>query len=201
LVYVAAAVVVAVAGTVAVLLIPDRSQSPPDGGSPARGDFTATSPWRLVIRDDSNSDTGWTGCSVTLTQTDGAEKLSITGLYGTKSYQIPYVGSFRWEANDPGCLVIQHSGPGKAVLPFVQQAYTGDTDAFTAPKATGEITVEVLNFQGGTRCDFQLKDVADGRAVDFGTVNQGDRPLPLDTSGRSQVYLQEVNCAVRVSAR
>jgi hypothetical protein len=191
-----AAVVLALAGTIVTLVIADRGQSPPDGGTPAEGTFTADSPWRLVIRNDSDVDGG---CNVTLTHTDTGAR-AWRGLYGMMSYQVPDVGSFRWEANDILCRVIQRPGPGEAVLPFVHRAGTGDSDAFTPPEETGKITVEVLEFHGGTECKFALKDVADGTTTDLGTVNEGDGPRPLGASGRSQVYLDEVDCDAQVSA-
>jgi hypothetical protein len=110
-------------------------------------------------------------------------------------------GTFRWEANHPGCLVVQRSGSGKAVLPFSHKAGTGDTDVFAAPKAPGEVAVQVLAFNSYGRCDFELHDAADGQLVDLGTVAQGEGSLRLGPNGRSQVYLADfAGCDVRVSA-
>ncbi|MBC6463070.1 hypothetical protein [Actinomadura sp. HBU206391] len=106
-------------------------------------------------------------------------------------------GNFRWDANDSNCLVIQRPGHGKAVLPFVQEYGTGDTDAF---HATGRASVSVLDFNGSGPCDLVLSDAADGRPVDFGTVRQNGGPLLLDPNDRSQVYLTDLECSVRVSA-
>ena len=93
--------------------------------------------------------------------------------------------------------MIQRPGPGKAVLPFVQEYGTGDTDAFHAP---GRVAVEVKDFNGGSRCDLVLHDATDGRSVDFGTAHPNS-PLFLNTNGRSQVYLANfAGCDVRVSA-
>src|SRR4030095_2386691 len=124
------------------------------------------------------------------------EHESITESYGTKSFQVPQTGRFSWETNDPGCLVVGRSGQGSAALPFVQEAGTGDNAAFpTQPR----VAVEVLDFSGGSECDFVLHDAADGREVDFGSVVEGAGPLLLNPSGRSEVYLSDLECGVRVS--
>ena len=110
-------------------------------------------------------------------------------------------GTFRWEANDPRCRVVQRPGSGNAVLPFSSKAGTGDTDVFAAPKAPGKVAVQVTAFNGYTKCDFELNDATDGQLVSLGTVPQGEGPLLLDPSGRSQVYLADFKgCDVRVSA-
>jgi hypothetical protein len=105
-------------------------------------------------------------------------------------------GTFRWEANDPGCLVIQRQGPGNAILPFAHQG-GGDSDAF---ETGGKITVEIADFLGNGECDLLLRDAANGQDLDFGTVTQGGDPLVLDSGGRSPVYLAGLQCDVRVSA-
>jgi Caspase domain len=194
LVYAGAAVVLAIAGTTAGLLISNRSDPPTASGHSTSATFKATSPWRLVISDRiSGSDPG---CAVTVTNTGTGEKKEIRDSYGTRSYQMQDSGNFRWEANSSECLVIQRPGPGKVTLPFVQEVGTGDTEAFHAP---GRIAVEVKDFHGGTTCELVLHDAADGRPVDFGTAQQGS-PLLLDPSGSSQVYLADLGCGVRVSA-
>jgi hypothetical protein len=192
-VYAGAAIVLAVVGTIASLLILNDRQSPAKSGHPTGATFTAASPWRLVISDRIQGNDA--GCTVTVTNTGTGEK-NILNNYGTKSYQVQASGNFRWEANDSGCLVIQRPGPGKAVLPFVQEHGTGDTDAFHAP---GRVAVEVKDFNGGSTCDLVLRDAADGRPVDFGTAHPNG-PLLLDPNGRSQVYLADLACSVRVSA-
>ena len=105
-------------------------------------------------------------------------------------------GSFSWEANDPGCLVGQHPGSGKAVLPFAQDG-GGDTDAF---ETRGKIAVEVKDFHGNSGCDLELRDATDGRQLDFGTVPKSGSRLLLDPSGRNQVYLRNPYCGIRVSS-
>ena len=191
-----AALVLAAAGTAATLLILNRSDSPREAGRPASNEITAAAAWRLVI-----SNKIYTGCTVTVTNTDTGDQKVFENVWGTKTFQMQTAGTFRWEANDPGCLVVQRSGSVKAVLPFSQKAGTGDTDVFAAPKAPGKVAVQVLAFNSYGRCDFELHDAADGQLVDLGTVPQGKGPLRLEPNGRSQVYLADfAGCDVRVSA-
>jgi Caspase domain len=194
-VYAGAAVTLAVAVGVVGLLILDRGGGDPPAkpGHPAHAAFTAKAPWRLVISDKISGDDS--GCTVTVTNTATKEKKVLKN-YGTKSFQMQDSGNFQWEANNSECLVIQRPGHGKAVLPFVQEYATGDTDAFHAP---GRITVNVLDFNGGDSCDLVLSDATDGRPVDFGTASKGGSPLVLDPNGRSEVYLTDLECSVRVS--
>ena len=198
LVYVAAAaLVLAAAGTAATLLILDRGDSPRDAGRPASNEITAAAAWRLVI----SNKIGANGCIVTVTNTDTGDQKVFENIWGTKTFQMQTAGKFRWEANDSGCVAVQHSGSGKAVLPFSQKAYTGDTDVFAAPKAPGKVAVQVLAFNSYGECKFELHDAADGQLVDLGTVPQGKGPLRLEPNGRSQVYLADfAGCDVRVSA-
>jgi hypothetical protein len=193
-VYAAAAVTLAAGTTAGLLLIPNRGDPPAKPGQLASATFTAKSPWRIVISDKISA--GDNGCTVTVTNTATNEKKVLKN-YGTKSFQMQSTGNFRWESNDSECLVIQRPGPGKAVLPFAQEYATGDTDAF---HATGRVAVKVLDFNGGSTCDLVLSDATDGRPVDFGAVPKGGGPLLLDPNGRSQVYITDLECSVRVSA-
>jgi hypothetical protein len=195
----AAALVFAAAGTAAVLLILDRVNSPREAGRPASNEITAAAPWRLVISNKIKA--GNKGCTVAVTNTDTGDQRIFENTWGTKTFQMHSAGTFRWEADDSGCLVVQRSGSGKAVLPFSQKAGTGDTDVFAAPKAPGKVAVQVLAFNSYGQCDFELHDAADGQLVDLGTVPQGKGPLRLDSNGRSQVYLADfAGCDIRVSA-
>lgn len=129
----AAAVVLAVA-LVGVLLLGGDDSGVGSGGpdAPSTGrdeptepdgaDFTAMSPWRIVIRDMIEGEDN--GCTVTVTNIETGERGTITDSFGTRSFQVQDTGGFRWEANDPGCLVVGRSGPGTAVLPFAQEAGT-----------------------------------------------------------------------------
>ena len=138
----AAALVLAAAGTAATLLILDRVNSPREAGRPAINEITAAALWRLVISNKIEAG----GCTVAVKDTDTGDQKVFENVWGTKTFQMQTAGTFRWEANDPGCLVVQRSGSGKAVLPFSQKAGTGDTDVFAAPKAPGTVAVQVLAF-------------------------------------------------------
>jgi hypothetical protein len=196
----AAALVLAAAGTAATLLILDRGNSPGgEAGRAVSNEITAVAAWRLVISNEIEA--GNNGCTITVTNTDTGDQQVFENIWGTKTFQMQTAGKFRWEANDSGCLVVQHSGSGKAVLPFSQKADTGDTDVFAAPKAPGKVAVQVLAFNSYGACDFELHDAADGQLVDLGTVPQGKGPLLLEPNGRSQVYLADfAGCDVRISA-
>jgi hypothetical protein len=191
-----AAVVLAVAGTVGALLIPDSRDSPSAGrGHPASGTVTAASPWRLVVRNKIGYSND--GCTVTVTNTGTGKQKTVKVDTGTESFQVQDGGNFRWEANDSGCLVVQRPGAGRAELPFTVLDSSGDTDAFVAP---AQVVVEVSNFRGHDQCDFVLRDATDGRALDLGSVQPGGGPVRLGPNGRSLVYLQEPQCNVRISA-
>jgi hypothetical protein len=205
----AAALVLAAAGTAATLLLLDRGDSPredspgedspAEAALPASNEITAAAAWRLVISD--KIEAGDNGCTVTVTNTDTGDQNVFENVWGTKTFQMQTAGTFRWEANDSGCVVVQHSGSGTAALPFAQKAGTGDTDAFAAPETPGKVAVQVLAFNGYGECDFELHDAADGQLVDLGTVTQGQGPVRLEPNGRSQVYLADfAGCDVRVSA-
>jgi TIR domain len=197
LAYAALVAVLVAAGVAAVLTSLVHSTSPSDEEGPPSRHFTAASPWRLVVH---NKIVGTNnGCTVTVTNIDTKVPKSLTNIYGTKQFQFQDTGSFRWEANNPGCLVIQQADPGEAVLPFAQRC-CGDTDAFTAPNAPSKIVVQIRDFNGNTRCDVLLRDAADGRELDFGSVRQGGGSLSLDPRGRSQVYLANLVCGIWVSA-
>jgi catechol 2,3-dioxygenase-like lactoylglutathione lyase family enzyme len=90
----------------------------------------------------------------------------------------------------------QRSGAGKAVLPFAQDG-AGDTDAF---ETRGKVAVQVTDFNGNSGCDLVLHDATDGRQLDFGTVPKGGSRLLLDPNGRTQVYLSNLYCGIRVSS-
>ena len=181
----AAALVVAAAGAAVTALILDRGGPSGQAGPPAGNEITAAEPWRLFV-----TNTTGDGCSVTVTNTDTGDPKVFANIWGEQQFQMPAAGTFRWEADDPGCLVVKHAGPGNATLPFSADADTGDTDVFAAPKAPGKVVVQVKEFNSYGTCTFELVDAADGRRVDVGTVDQGDDPrLPLDPNGRTHVYL------------
>lgn len=182
----AAALALVAAGTVATVLILNR------------GDST-TENWRLVI---TNKKAVSGGCNVTVTNTDTGDPREFLDVWGQKTFQMQTRGPYRWEADDPGCQVVRHSGAGKAELPFSWKAGTGDTDVFTAPDDPGVVVVDVLAFNTYSRCDFELHDAEDGQLLDLGTVPEGGGPLRLEPNGRSQVYLSDfAGCDIRVSAQ
>jgi hypothetical protein len=181
-------------GILAAVLGSGGNDSPQGGGSPGSGNFSAESPWRVVIRD--NIEGTDNGCDVTLKNTDTGQQEEAKDIYGTRVYQVQETGNFSWEANDPACLVYQRPGAGKAVLPFAQDG-GGDTDAF---ETRGKVAVEVKDFHGNSGCDLELHDATDGRQLDFGTVPKVGSRLLLDPSGRTQVYLSNLYCGIRVSS-
>jgi hypothetical protein len=192
----AVAVVLAAGGVAGALLIPDGTDPPGNGDDPASNEFTATAPWRLVIRDEIQGNDQ--GCDVVLSDADtGEEKARIVDAYGQKSFQMPWSGSFRWEANDPGCVVIRRAGSGEVTLPFAEECCGGDTAAF---HTVGETAVEVRNFNGNSECHFALHRVSDGQQVEFGDVQQGGGPWVFELAEAAQVYLADLMCGVRVSA-
>ena len=195
LIYAAGAVVVlAIAAVAAALLLKDPD-APTGQVLLHQEEFTATSPWRLVIRDNISGNDA--GCDVTVTNVQSGEQVAApTDIYQSKSFQLHETGTFRWKANDPGCLVYLNPGAGETVLPFVHE-HGGDTDAF---EARGPVAVEVVNFSGNPECKFVLHDAADGRQLDVDSVRQGGGPLLLDPGGQSHVYLANLYCDARVSA-
>lgn len=194
-VYFAAAVVALAFASAAVALLLDRDTAPMTQGLLRQEEFAATSPWRLVVRDNiSGMDNG---CDVVVTNLDNNEPLPVpTDVYGTKTLQVRESGSFRWSANDPGCQVVVRAGPGEAELPFGHDA-GGDTDAFGIE---GRVVVEVLDFNGNSECEFVLHDAADGRQLDLRSVPEGGDRVSLDPGRQSQVYLANPYCTVRVTA-
>ena len=191
-----AASVLAATGIAVTAIVLDRASSSREAGRPAGNEIIAAAPWRLQITDKTNK-----GCTVTVTNTDTGHQQVFAKVWATRTFQMPTAGTFRWEASDPGCLVLQRSGSGNAKLPFVQKPGTGDTDVFAAPKAPGTVVVQVLTFNGYGRCTFELRDAADGRAVASSTVLKGTSLVRLEPNGRSQVYLADfTGCDVEISA-
>lgn len=180
------------AGAAALLL---RDDDPAAGGGVLEpGEFTASAPWRLVVRDHTEMPNG---CLITLSKADGGDEVLRTPpLFGTKSFQVHDSGRFTWTANDEGCLVVARNGSGSVDLPFGHLA-GGDTDAFTSPE---RVVVTVENANGDSGCDIELHDAGDGQLLDFGEAREGGEPLVLDPSGRPQVYVTEVYCDVQIAA-
>ncbi|MGH3461966.1 MAG: caspase family protein, partial [Kribbellaceae bacterium] len=192
----AAALVVAAAGVAVTALILDRGGPSGQAGPPAGNEITAAEPWRLFVTNTTDD-----GCGVTVTNTDTGDPKVFANIWGEQQFQMQATGTFRWEADDPGCLVVKHAGPGNATLPFSEDAGTGDTDVFAAPKAPGKVIVQVKEFNSYGRCRFELRDAADGQRVDVRAVQNGEDPrVPLDPNGRSHVYLAAWDgCTIHVS--
>lgn len=190
----AAAAVLAIAAVTAVVLLKDPDAPTAELLRPGE-EFTATSPWRLVIRDNRS---GPDGCDVTVTKADGGEEVATrTDVYGGKSFQLRLSGKFRWEANSPECSVSLNPGFGEAELPFTH--YGGaDTDAF---EANGPVAVEVLKFSPNPECKFSLYDAEDGRQLASGSLPEGGGRLLLNPGGESKVYINNYHhCDARLSA-
>ncbi|WP_026239426.1 serine/threonine-protein kinase [Parafrankia discariae] len=185
---VAAVVVLAAGGTAAALLI--------GGGDDGASDtvFTADAPWRLRISDEIQGSDD-TGCAVTVTDTATGDSRSITDVYGEKIYQVSQVGTFRFGADHPGCVVQGLETAGDASLPFATVPYVGDTEAF---RTEGTVTVEVVDFGGSEDCALELHSAADGRLLIFGTARPDSPRITLDAGGPDQVYLAEPPCGLRV---
>jgi hypothetical protein len=115
----AAALVVAAAGAAAALLILDGGDAPGQAGPPAGNEITAAAPWRLFV-----TNTTGDNCMVTVTNTDTGDRKDFQNISGEQQFQMQATGTFRWEADDPGCLVVKHSGPRTATLPFSEYAGT-----------------------------------------------------------------------------
>ena len=186
-----------------LVLAPDPSGSPSDNAGSSSdtstggtsGTITASAPWRVVIRDNIGGND--VGCNVTVTNTDSGEQRVWQSLYGPfRSYQMHDSGTFRFDVNDPGCLVVKHGGAGAVTVPFASQPGIGDTDAF---RTKGSVEVKVLNFAGSSSCDLELHAVQGGRLLDFGTVDEGGGPLTLDPQNEALVYLATSSCGVQVS--
>jgi hypothetical protein len=193
---VSGAVVVLAAAATTALVLANRG----DTGSPAESfsgtQFTATSPWRLVITDAAQGVDH--GCDVTVTGAGQSVPVAApTGIYSSFSVQVRQSGTFGWTANDSGCIVRGQAGAGSMAMPFVQTTH-GDTDAFAVH---GPVTVQVLNFNGNHTCDFVLHDAGDGRPVAVASAAEGGAPATMDPAGATQAFLHNDYCDVRIAAQ
>src|SRR5215472_13523741 len=152
-----AAAVVITGGVIAtlVLALGGSGARPQAGGSPdtSTRTFTATAPWRLKIDASGYGN----GCSLTYIDThSGNQKHLADSLYGVSTFQISDTGTFRWQVDDPQCVVVPLRGTGTAHLPFtINQFDTGDSDVFTAPAS---VVVHVKDWYGNSSCKFGLFD-------------------------------------------
>ncbi|MFB9239945.1 caspase domain-containing protein [Plantactinospora siamensis] len=190
-----AVAVLAAAATTTALVLGNRG----DTGSPAQTfsgtQFTATSPWRLVITDAAQGVDH--GCDVTVTGAGRSTPVAApTQIYSSLTVQVRESGTFGWTANDSDCIVRGQPGAGSVALPFVQTTH-GDTDAFTVH---GPITVQVLNSYGNHTCELVLHDAGNGRPLAVASAAEGGAPATLDPAGPSQAFLHNDNCDVRIAA-
>jgi hypothetical protein len=160
------------------------------------GSYVATGPWRMKVNDQiSRNDNG---CTITLADADSGSHIPLPqNLYGTTSWQIHQVGSFRWQTNDPGCLVAAVAGPGSAQLPLAWPA-GGDSDAFAAP---ARLAVQVTDYAGGSDCLITLRDANNGQPIDFQTATsqRDNNTVVLNAAGHPTAYLSNLQCTVRIS--
>jgi len=197
-----AVALVAAAGAIAALVLSydGGAGSPSSAGA---NTYSTDSPWRLLLEDRIRPNDN--GCTITLTDVNSGASISLpaaaasfaTSLYGNKSFQIHQSGSFRWQTNDPGCLVTPLAGPGATTLPFIVDQ-TGDSDAFVPPP---RVAVQVKDYMGNQKCQFKLYDAVDGQTLDYATATPGTDTVLLDSAGRQRVYVgYEYSCAYQVSA-
>jgi hypothetical protein len=200
----AAAVAIAGGAITALALLPGGSGGNPGSGNPGSsekpgttGSYTAGAPWRLTVEDHIQGYDN--GCHITLTDADGNQREQKTN-FKAAVFQIPWTGSFNWQVNDSGCLVVALPGTGTIKLPFpFDHQGDGDTAAFAAP---GLVAVHVTNFNGDSGCDFSLHDATNGRAVDYATATpgNGNDTATLNPGQTRRVFLRTANCTGEVSA-
>lgn len=191
------AIVAAGAVVAAVLLASGggRGSGSSDGSaSPGHGSYTAAGPWRLRV---DGTDYG-NGCAIKLTNAGSGEPVAnVNNIYTVSNYQVASAGAFQWQSNDSHCLVTPLAGSGTATLPFLQEE-NGDTNAFAAP--AGGVTVEVTDPRGGQNCALRLYDPANGQELALKNWSVGQGPVTLTPNGRTQVYVFDDNCVIKVSA-
>lgn len=196
---VAASVIVVGGGTAAALVLSQNgSDTPPTPSLSVSGNsITTNGPWRLRI---DGQDVG-IGCRITLTDTRSGSTVPLkqpeNGIYSAIQLQVLQSGSFRWQANDPGCEVSAIAGSGLAKLPFHVEGF-GDSDAFAAP---AQVMVHVTDFLGNPGgCDLRLFDPSNGQQLDKATAKPGAETVKLDPRGITTVYLHNEYCDNDVSA-
>ena len=111
------------------------------------------------------------------------------------SFQIPESGVFQWAAAS-GCVAFRRSGAGSRSLPFIVGG-VGTSDAFKPPAS---IVVKARDFQGNSRCQLELHDVATGNIIDIGELTKDKDTVSLHAEGSPLVYLFPDACTVRISA-
>jgi len=187
-----------------VLLAPDGDDpsTTPNGGFQGTGaasdTFTAQAPWRLLIEDATSEDGGDdVGCDVILTNEEAGYRRTWDRLYGAATYQMQESGSFRYDANDVGCVVLPQNGDGATTLPFSWSYTDGDTGVFDSP---GFVLVTVEDWTGSSTCKIRLASADDGRTLDSKEAVQGEGAVRLGSNGPARVYVQDPGCSVHVRA-
>lgn len=181
--------VAAAAALVAVLVAQGRDDAGSDDSS--SGKFTQESPWRLRI-----SEIG-VGCDVMLTSDDSGNVRNWDDFYGIKTFQMRESGTFRYQVNDPGCLLLPQQGDGGvSLLPFAWSAANGDTPVF---ESAGAVTVRVEDRHGTPACDLWLMSDSDGRPIDNREAAEDQTSVRLESNGPGRVYIAAPTCSIRVS--
>ncbi len=187
-----------------VLIAPDESDpgstadDGTDGTAAVSDTFTAEAPWRLLIEDATADDGGDdTTCDVTLTNDEAGYRRTWNGFYGASTFQMQESGTFRYETNDPGCLVLPQNGDGATTLPFSWPYTDGDTAVFHSP---GFISVTVDDWTGSPTCTLRLLSAADGRIVASKEAIDGEGAVRLGSNGPARVYVQDPGCSIHVRA-
>ena len=189
---------------VGVLLAPDGTdpRSTLDDGSDGTGavsdTFVAEAPWRLLIEDATSADGGDdVGCDVTLTNEDVGYRRVWNRFYGAATFQMHESGTFRYQANDPDCLVLPQNGDGATTLNFSWPYDVGDTGVFQSP---GFISVTVEDWIGLPDCALRLIDADDGKIVDSKKAIKGEGAVRLSSDGPGRVYVQDPGCSIHVKS-
>lgn len=190
----AAAALLVLAGVLGASLLNggDGGGSPEDGasGMPGPNQLAVEAPWRLVVRSEVAE-----GCTVTVTDEAGLSQ-TVGDVWGTQYFQMHSSGTVEWEASHPDCQVFQQPTANEQPPDFVWRISQGDTPAF---RASGAVTVDVLDFHGSDRCDLELHAVEDGRVISLETVATKAKPAVLDTYGASPVYIARTTCSFRIT--
>lgn len=199
----------AAAAALVAVLVTQRSDDPGSARDDSRnqptsegtsGTFTQESPWRLRIRDAISDVSGGedVGCHVMLTNEDSDNVRNWDDFYGTKTFQMRESGTFRYEVNDRGCLLLPQRGDGgTSPLPFTWSASNGDTPVFESP---GAVEVRVENRHGTPTCDLWLMNDSDGRAIDNREAAEAQTSVRLESNGPRRVYIAAPTCSIQVSA-
>jgi hypothetical protein len=197
-------VALGVAGLVGVLLAPDGTDpgstldDGSDGTRAVSNTFTAEAPWRLLIEDATFADGGGDiGCDVTLTNDAAGYRRTWNRFYGVATFQMQMSGSFHYQTNDRGCLVLPQNGSGATSLPFAWSSGDGDTSVFQSP---GSISVTVDDWAGSSTCALRLSSADDGRVVDSKEAVEGEGAVRLTSNGSARVYVQDSACSIHVRA-